>query len=79
MSMAVFWHFFCFCRICKDAGNRFVDRHTQYGMETLTGPFLFLCVAMSQPGMHASMAGDCRISGQLCCECARNACKGFTA
>ena len=35
MSMAVFWHFFCFRRMCKDAGNRFVDRHTQYGMETL--------------------------------------------
>ena len=43
MSMAVFWHFFCFRRMCKDAGNRFVDCHTQYGMETLMGPFLFYC------------------------------------
>ncbi len=36
MSMAVFWHFFCFCGMCITARDRngFVDRHTQYGMET---------------------------------------------
>ncbi len=57
--MAVFWHFFCFYGMCITAGsrNRFVDHHTQSGMETLRGPFLFLCAATSQSGMPASIAG----------------------
>ena len=42
-----------------------MDHHTQYGMETFRGPFLFLCAAMSQSGMPASIVGDCRISEQL--------------
>lgn len=43
--MAVFWHFFCFRRMCRTVRdkNRFVDHHTQYGMETLKRPFLFYC------------------------------------
>lgn len=80
MSMAVFWHFFCFRRMYKTAGdrNRFVDCHTQYGMETVKGHSFFLCAAMSQSGMLASIIGDCRISEQSCCEHARNAHGGFT-
>ena len=53
--MAVFWHFFCFYGMCITAGsrNRFVDHHTQYGMETLRGPFLFFVrsFAVSVPEM----------------------------
>ena len=36
---------FCFRRMCKTDRDkdRFVDYHTQYGMETLKRPFLFYC------------------------------------
>lgn len=35
---------FCFRRTCKTAGdkNRFVDYHTQYGMETVKGHSFFV-------------------------------------
>ena len=42
--MAVFWHFFCFRRMYRTDRdkNRFVDRHTQYGMETFKDHSFFI-------------------------------------
>ena len=57
--MAVFWHFFCFCGMCITAGdkNRFVDYHTQYGMETVKGHSFFVA-------RNAHM-GSTRMSGWI--------------
>lgn len=41
-AMAVFWHFFVLRHRCRRQDVDLWESHTQLGMETRLGPFLFL-------------------------------------
>ena len=65
--MAVFWHFFCFRRMCKTDRdkNRFVDRHTQYGMETFKRAIPFLLPEMPTRALpHERLDKRASINGE---------------